>query len=70
MDASADDLAVFLVVVNDDAQYSILPSGTPLPPGWREAGVTGSKPECLAYVAETWADIRPSRGLSGPSPAH
>ncbi|MGE8278900.1 MAG: MbtH family protein [Stenotrophomonas sp.] len=70
MDASAEDLVVFLVVVNDDAQYSVLPSGAPLPAGWREAGVTGSKAECLAHVAVAWADIRPSRGPSAPSLAH
>ncbi len=70
MNASTEDLAVFSVVINDDAQYSILPSGAPLPAGWREVGVTGSKAECLAHVAVVWADIRPSREPYAPWPAH
>jgi MbtH protein len=27
--------------------------------GWRDAGKTGLKEECLAYIKEVWADMRP-----------
>lgn len=52
----------YLVVVNDEEQYSIWPSGTEVPAGWRPVGVTGTEDECVAYVDEVWQDIRP-RGV-------
>ena len=47
------------VVVNDEEQYSIWPVGRDLPAGWRQDGFTGSEEECLAYIDETWTDMRP-----------
>jgi MbtH protein len=47
------------VVVNHEEQYSIWPAGKALPPGWREAGKTGEKHECLAWIKEVWTDMRP-----------
>lgn len=47
------------VVVNDEEQYSIWPEGKSLPAGWRAAGKTGDKAECLAYIGEVWKDLRP-----------
>lgn len=47
------------VVVNDEEQYSIWPQGRQAPPGWREAGMTGTKAECLAFINEVWTDMRP-----------
>ncbi|MEV0586297.1 MbtH family protein [Nonomuraea sp. NPDC050310] len=49
----------FHVVRNDEEQYSIWPAGRDLPAGWRVAGPTGPKQECLAYIDETWTDLRP-----------
>jgi len=48
------------VVVNDEEQYSIWPVGRDLPAGWRQDGFTGSEEECLAYIDETWTDMRPA----------
>ncbi len=47
------------VVVNDELQYSIWPLGRENAFGWTDAGVSGSKEECLAYIKETWTDMRP-----------
>jgi MbtH protein len=61
----------YLVVVNDEEQYSIWPSGTEVPAGWRPVGVTGTEDECVAYVDEVWQDIRPLSvrvALAGPAP--
>ena len=30
-----------------------------IPNGWREAGKSGPKEECLAFVKEVWTDMRP-----------
>jgi MbtH protein len=54
-----DEDARFRVVANHEEQYSIWPDGHPLPEGWREAGKSGSKAECLAYIDEVWTDLRP-----------
>ena len=49
----------FVVVVNEEEQYSIWFVGREIPPGWREVGKTGSKQECLDYIKEVWTDMRP-----------
>jgi MbtH protein len=54
-----DDSTVYRVVVNHEEQYSIWPADREAPPGWRDAGKTGSKEECLAHVKEVWTDMRP-----------
>ncbi len=48
------------VVVNDVEQYSIWPAERDLPAGWRRDGFTGTEAECLAYIDETWTDMRPA----------
>jgi MbtH protein len=30
-----------------------------VPEGWRTVGKSGLKKECLAYIEETWTDMRP-----------
>lgn len=47
------------VVVNEEEQYSIWPAGREEPRGWKAAGMSGTKAECLAYVSEVWTDMRP-----------
>ena len=54
-----NDDATFLVVVNHEEQYSIWASHRALPAGWRAAGKSGSKAECLEYIDEHWTDSRP-----------
>jgi MbtH protein len=54
-----EDTTVYRVVVNHEEQYSIWPSHLDIPAGWREAGKTGLKDECLAFVREVWTDMRP-----------
>lgn len=54
-----EDTTRYSVVVNHEEQYSIWPSERELPLGWREAGKSGSKAECLDYIKEVWTDMRP-----------
>jgi MbtH protein len=51
---------VFEVVINAEEQYSIWRAGRAPPPGWSTAGKSGSEAECLAYIDETWTDMRPA----------
>ena len=50
----------YRVVVNHEEQYSIWPAEADNPLGWRDAGKEGVKSECLAFIRETWTDMRPA----------
>jgi MbtH protein len=54
----------YKVVLNHEDQYSIWPADRETPPGWRDAGKTGSKQECLDYIEQVWTDMTP-RSLRG-----
>lgn len=54
-----EDKTIYKVVVNHEEQYSIWPLEQENPPGWRDAGKTGLKPECLSFIKEVWTDMRP-----------
>ena len=54
-----EDRTIYKVVVNVEEQYSIWPVEREVPLGWRDAGKTGTKEECLAYIKEVWTDMRP-----------
>ncbi|MBN1888041.1 MAG: MbtH family NRPS accessory protein [Thermoflexales bacterium] len=49
----------YKVVLNHEEQYSIWPAERENAPGWRDAGVIGTKAKCLAYIEEVWTDMRP-----------
>ncbi|HHM01683.1 MAG TPA: MbtH family NRPS accessory protein [Caldithrix abyssi] len=59
MSEEREDKTVYKVVVNDEEQYSIWPADRENAPGWKDAGKSGSKQECLDYVKEVWTDMRP-----------
>lgn len=56
-----DDInsAAYKVVVNQEEQYSIWLVDRENALGWLDIGVAGSKEECLAYIKDTWTDMRP-----------
>lgn len=49
----------FVVVKNDEDQYSIWPADKELPAGWFVAGPRGGRDACLRHIAEVWTDMRP-----------
>jgi MbtH protein len=49
----------YKVVVSDEGRYSIWPNDRNDPPGWKNAGHTGSKAKCLEYINRPWTDMRP-----------
>ncbi|HET9838750.1 MAG TPA: MbtH family protein [Candidatus Angelobacter sp.] len=53
------DQTIYRVVLNHEEQYSIWPANKELPLGWNDAGKSGTKEECLAYIKEVWTDMRP-----------
>ena len=54
-----DDNTIYKVVVNHEEQYSIWPADRENPLGWKDAGKSGPKAECLAYIKKVWTDMRP-----------
>lgn len=50
---------IYRVVLNHEEQYSIWPSYKENPLGWKDAGKSGTKEECLAYIKVVWTDMRP-----------
>jgi MbtH protein len=54
-----EDSRVYKAVMNHEEQYSIWPASKDLPLGWRDAGKTGSKQECLQFIEDVWTDLRP-----------
>ncbi|MGA8117742.1 MAG: MbtH family NRPS accessory protein [Actinocatenispora sp.] len=62
-----DGDAEFVVVVNDEEQYSIWPHGRDIPNGWRTVGDAGSQEACLDYIEKNWTDIRPLSARRDPS---
>ena len=54
-----EDTTVYKVVLNHEEQYSIWPEYKENPLGWKDAGKSGQKAECLAYIKEVWTDMRP-----------
>lgn len=54
-----EDTMTYKVVVNHEEQYSIWSAEKESPLGWTDAGKTGPKAECLAFIKEVWTDMRP-----------
>lgn len=54
-----EDTTIYKVVMNHEEQYSIWPDGRENALGWRDAGKSGTKQECLDYIKQVWTDMRP-----------
>jgi uncharacterized protein YbdZ (MbtH family) len=55
----AEDRTVYKAVMNHEEQYSIWPADRENPLGWRDAGKSGTKAECLEFITQVWTDMRP-----------
>ncbi|MEU8926291.1 MbtH family NRPS accessory protein [Kitasatospora sp. NPDC048545] len=53
------DPRTYLVVRNDEEQYSIWLADRELPLGWHREGKEGAKQECLDHIDSVWTDMRP-----------
>jgi MbtH protein len=49
----------FLVLINDERQYSLWPSFVDVPGGWTVALAETDRQTALDYVEEHWTDMRP-----------
>jgi MbtH protein len=55
-----EDVRTYVVVANEDTQYSIWPKHNRLPDGWRAVGKEGRREQCLQYIELVWTDMRPA----------
>ena len=58
-DNDQEDTTIYKVVLNHEEQYSIWPADRENALGWTDAGKSGLKADCLAYIKEVWTDMRP-----------
>jgi len=54
-----EDTTIYKVVVNHEEQYSIWLADKDNALGWKDAGKTGLKQECLEYIQEVWIEMKP-----------
>ena len=54
-----DENGEFIVLVNDELQYSLWPTFREIPDGWKSVGPRGARKECLDFIETTWTDMRP-----------
>jgi MbtH protein len=54
-----DETARFVVLANDEGQQSMWPVFANVPPGWTVVYGENDRQGCLAYIQETWTDMRP-----------
>jgi len=54
-----DENAEYLVLINDEEQYSLWPAFRDIPAGWRATGPRGKRGECLDWIDKNWTDMRP-----------
>lgn len=54
-----DDEAQFLVLVNNEGQYSLWPAFAGIPAGWDRIFGPSERESCLAFTEREWMDMRP-----------
>ncbi len=54
-----DTAAQYLVLVNDEDQYSLWPGFATVPDGWSVVHGPADRAACVDYVDSHWLDMRP-----------
>jgi MbtH protein len=54
-----DENASYLVLINQEGQYSLWPSFIDVPAGWTVIHNSDTRKACLDYVNANWTDMRP-----------
>jgi len=54
-----DPDAHYLVLVNDEGQYSLWPAFADVPSGWEVRLRDATRADALAFVNANWTDMRP-----------
>ena len=54
-----DPDASYLVLINDEQQYSLWPTFRDVPAGWHVVRGPGPRDKMLGHIEENWVDMRP-----------
>jgi uncharacterized protein YbdZ (MbtH family) len=54
-----NDNGTFLVLVNEEGQYSLWPAFAEVPDGWTIVHTEGTRAACLEFIETNWTDMRP-----------
>jgi MbtH protein len=54
-----DPDGTYLVLINDEGQYSLWPAFIDVPAGWRVAYAHDTLQACTDYINQHWTDMRP-----------
>jgi len=54
-----DPDGTYLVLINDEAQYSLWPTFAEVPDGWRVIHPQDNRQTCVDYIESHWTDMRP-----------
>ncbi|MEV5778471.1 MbtH family NRPS accessory protein [Streptomyces antimycoticus] len=49
----------FLVLMNEEEQYSLWPSFIEVPEGWRTVLDETDRNTCVDFIEKSWTDLRP-----------
>ncbi|MEV6632809.1 MbtH family protein [Actinoplanes sp. NPDC051470] len=54
-----DPDGTFVVLINDEGQYSLWPTFMDVPTGWTVTFPENNRDACLEHINENWTDMRP-----------
>ena len=54
-----DENGTYVVLINDEGQYSLWPDFIDVPAGWTTVYGAASRQSCLDYINQNWTDMRP-----------
>ncbi|GHB34776.1 MbtH family protein [Streptomyces umbrinus] len=54
-----DEDANYLVLRNEEGQFSLWPTFVDVPDGWELVFGEAARQACLDFIEETWTDMRP-----------
>lgn len=54
-----DPESSYLVLINDERQYSLWPTFVDVPAGWAVVSPQDTRESCVEYINEHWTDMRP-----------
>lgn len=54
-----DEEGIYVVLINDEGQYSLWPNDINIPAGWSIIHPPDKRTTCLDFINEHWTDMRP-----------
>ncbi|HKX26739.1 MAG TPA: MbtH family protein [Blastocatellia bacterium] len=64
-----DEDGIYVVLINDEGQYSLWPNIIEVPAGWTVVHSPDRRQACLDYINEHWTDMRPKSLINAMSKA-